>query len=354
MTRTKHIRTGNARRGIVLSRLVLLLGVSTCLVFCGAKPSRKRCENRGPKKAMRDTSPNGCAECHACITQQWKRSAHAQSWVDPQYVADTEDRQASECLPCHAPKPVLEQKGIAKPVLRQRNRHHGVDCVTCHKRGGAYAGPYSNRHGPHPTVVDRRLTTAAVCETCHEIEAQERTDYYIPSLDLGQKEKNCCDCHRPAYHDRLTEGHVLSLIHPKRRVRDHSFPVWTERVTKGALEVNRITANSMDGGQTEVTVTLTNRGAGHLMPTGEFGHRELRIQVELLNAEGQSLGQGNHSIFAKDESGLVPGEETPFSIPVEVTSNASPVKVKLLVERLNRDRSFRYTLAEDERLLVEE
>jgi hypothetical protein len=100
-----------------------------------------------------------------------------------------------------------------------------------------------------------------------------------------------------------------------------------------------------------VTVTLTNRGAGHRMPTGEFGHRELRIQVELLDAEGQSLGQGFHSIFAKDEAGLEPGEPTPFTIPVELSSDVPPAKVKLLVERINRDGSFRYTLAKDERLL---
>lgn len=293
---------------------------------------------------VKGQSPQTCAECHAEITRQWSTSAHATAWNDPQFVVATDDRQTQQCLPCHAPKPLLEQSPSEPPRLRESHRECGVDCAACHAAGCAYAGPYKS-WGPHRMKQDAtRLPSAAFCGNCHTVEHEEYQAFYRRSLNLSQPAKQCADCHMPLATSRLTQGHVLSLAHPKRTVHDHSFPAWTDEVLRGAVVIGDFHVRRSDRGF-EVRFTLTNRGAGHRIPTGQFGHREMRILVELLGSDGAVLGQEEQSLLAGSPESLVPGEARPFAITAALTRQSEPASVRVLVERVDQDRRFRRTLA---------
>ncbi len=299
------------------------------------------------QREMQDRTPQGCANCHTNIAHQWERSAHALAWSDPAFIRETEERAASDCLPCHAPQPLLEQPPGEPAVLRDHDRQFGVECRTCHQLGDAYAGPHASRLGPHPVVQDTvRLPCSDFCGLCHEMEAEEHATLYLASPSSNQY--SCAQCHMPTCRERLTQGHVLSYIHPKRVVHDHSFPVWSPVVSASAVEVGGPSVSRAEGGRTEVSFTLTNQGAGHRIPSGEYGYRKLRVAVELLDRSGRTRGQAEQAVFPGQDLSLAPRVPTPFRLRVAATGNEATERVRVVVQRVDRGRSFQYTLAEGE------
>lgn len=314
----------------------MLLGLSVTVPAC-----------RLAEREMQDRTPPGCANCHTNIAAQWERSAHAIAWTNPEFIRETEERSATDCLPCHAARPLLEQSPGEPAQLRDHQRQFGIECRTCHQLGEAYVGSHASRLGPHPVVQDSvRLPCSDFCGICHQTEAEEHATLY--SASAAGDQRSCAQCHMPAYRERLTQGHVLSYIHPKRTVHDHAFPVWSPVVTAGAVEIGRPVTSRAEGQPVEVTFTLTNRGAGHRIPSGEFGYRKLRVAVMLLDRQGQGIGQAEQAVFPGDDASLAPGVATTFRLPVAVTANAPAERIRILAERVNRDRSFQYTLAERE------
>ena len=81
---------------------------------------------------------------------------------------------------------------------------------------------------------------------------KEYTESYRASLEPGQPFKTCANCHMPISCQRLTQGKLLSLIHPPRIVHDHSFNVWTPVVTQGAVEVTQLGVNATKDSQLTV------------------------------------------------------------------------------------------------------
>lgn len=316
--------------------LLLLFGFGAGLPAC-----------RLAEREMQDRTPQGCANCHTNIAEQWERSAHAAAWTNPAFIRETEERSATDCLPCHASRPLLEQPPGEPAQLRDHQQQFGIECRTCHQLGEAYAGPHASRLGPHPVVADTvRLPCSDFCGLCHQTEADEHAELYLASV--GGDQRSCAQCHMPAYRERLTQGHVLSYIHPKRTVHNHAFPVWSPVVSAGAVEMGRPATSRAADQPVEVAVALTNRGAGHRIPSGEFGYRKLRVAVELLDPAGQVIGQAEQAVFPGDPLSLAPGVPTTFRLPVAVTAGAPADRIRILVERVNRDRSFQYTLAEGE------
>jgi len=314
---------------------LVLLGLSVALPAC-----------RLAEREMQDRTPRGCANCHTNIADQWERSAHAIAWSDPAFIRETEERSITDCLPCHASQPLLEQPPGEPAALRDDDRAFGVECRTCHQLGEAYVGPYESRLGPHPVVQDSiRLPCSDFCGICHEMEAEEHATVYLPAAPSGL---SCAQCHMPTYQERLTQGHLLSYIHPKRTVHNHAFPVWSPIVAAGAVEIGQVAAVAAEGRPIEVSFSLTNRGAGHRIPTGAYGYREMRVAVELLDRDGKTVGHAHQAVLPGQVQSLAPGVPTAFTLQVAATSNESPQVVRVLLERVNRDRSFQYTLAERE------
>lgn len=294
-----------------------------------------------------DRSPQGCVKCHADIVSQWQCSAHARAWTAPAVRVVLDSKKGAECLDCHAPTPLLEQDASEPAKLREDCRPLGVDCNACHAVGCAYAGPYDS-WGPHEMHQEtHRLRSSAFCGTCHEVEFDEYESLYVPSVE-GRSKFECAACHMPTYRDRLTQKSVLSVLHPKRIVRDHSFPVLTDGTLNAAIKLDGLVVNRSGKQRFAVQFALTNEGAGHCIPTGRFGDRQVIVRLELLDDAGQVLGQDELAFEGKDDDSLKPGKTAPFTRTVKHAGNAEPSRLRLSIQRVAGEPSTEVTMLSHE------
>ena len=255
------------------------------------------------EREMRDRTPQGCANCHTNIAAQWERSAHAVAWTNPEFIRETEERSvdrllAVPCLAAAAGATARRTRPTSGSPAAVRHRVPHVSPTGRRLRGTARKSARSASHACGPV----RLPCSDFCGICHETEAEEHATLYLASSAANQR--SCAQCHMPAYRDRLTQGHVLSYIHPKRTVHNHAFPVWSSVVSADAVEIGPPAATSAAGQPVEVAFTLTNRGAGHRIPSGDFGYRKLRVAVMLLDRQGQIIGLAEQSVFPGDDLSL--------------------------------------------------
>jgi nitrate/TMAO reductase-like tetraheme cytochrome c subunit len=204
------------------------------------------------------TSSEQCKACHEVQWAEWQDSWHARSWIDEDVRALSNEFANTDCIDCHAPRPVFET-GIGKRVLpRSSRRHEGVDCIACHVLPeGGVAGTIESKSAACRPRVRRELRRAEFCGVCHD---QHKTvqQWLATPFAIGEEgdKRSCLDCHMP-YRDgdptkgrdhRSLGGHSLTLLQAATELRG---------VREGA------------GWRIEVE----NVGAGHHYPTDERSRR---------------------------------------------------------------------------------
>ena len=122
-------------RGVRLILGICLVAVSLWVLLKVFAPAG------GEAPARKFTSSAQCQECHPGVYAEWESSSHANSWINPDVRALSNDFSNADCIDCHAPRPIFET-GIGKRVLpRSSRRSEGVDCIACHAvPGGGVAG----------------------------------------------------------------------------------------------------------------------------------------------------------------------------------------------------------------------
>src|SRR5262245_7287046 len=91
------------------------------------------------------TSSEQCKSCHSQVYAEWSVSWHAQAWTDPEVRFLSNDFKNTDCVGCHAPRPVFETGVGQRGLPRSARQAEGVDCIACHvlpesapeARGGA-------------------------------------------------------------------------------------------------------------------------------------------------------------------------------------------------------------------------
>ena len=248
-----------------------------------------------------------CGRCHRAILAAWKTSAHAQAMESPLFqdaldVAETKFGASARrvCLKCHAP--VAVEKGDLN--LRQKVSWEGVTCDYCHSiTSVSLTGPNPKavvefsmiKSGPikdaessaHGTQFSEVHTSAALCATCHEY----RNSLGFPVLTTYSEWKNsryakegkaCQSCHM-----YRTAGDVVDP-----RVKRTSVAINLHQMPGGhSLDqlLKTITAQlstSRQGDQLHVQVDITNRAAGHYVPTGS-PLRQLILEVRADSFDGR-------------------------------------------------------------------
>lgn len=200
--------------------------------------------------AQRFTSSQQCKECHAEAWREWSASAHANSWVNPDVRALSNDFSNTDCIDCHAPRPIFET-GIGKRVLpRSSRRSEGVDCISCHQLpGGGVAGSIDDPRAACRPVAKVELTREEFCAGCHD---QHQTVQQWATSQYAEKGIGCLDCHMPfrgadprnGRDHRCLGGHDIDLV-------------------RTAVELRVVRE---EGG---LVVEVENVGAGHSFPTDE-------------------------------------------------------------------------------------
>ncbi len=195
-----------------------------------------------------------CGECHREVYREWQDSWHARAWSDPLVRAQSNDFANAECLPCHAPQPVLAT-GLDRPVVARAERlAEGVDCRACHAfepDAGAerVAGTRDLPAAPCRPKAVAELSGATFCTPCHN---QHRTVTEWLVSRYAAEGIGCIDCHMP-----LRDGDPA-------RGRDHTMHGGHSlELLQAAVELR--VQRAPEG----VVIEVENVGAGHSFPTDE-------------------------------------------------------------------------------------
>jgi cytochrome c554/c'-like protein len=198
-------------------------------------------------------SSAACRDCHLEVYREWESSWHARSWNDPDVRALSNDFANSDCIDCHAPRPVFET-GLDQRVLpRAARRQEGVDCIACHALGGADAGRVAGTVERADVACRPKelaeLSRPEFCAPCHN-QHQTVTEWLVTRY--AAEGIGCIECHMPfrggdpgrGRDHTLHGGHSLELL-------------------RAAVDLRAARA----GGT--VRIEVENVGAGHGFPTDE-------------------------------------------------------------------------------------
>jgi hypothetical protein len=258
------------------------------------------------------SSAEFCGDCHRAIYDGWKRSAHANAmesrlFQDALKLAESDYGVQSRkvCLSCHSPIAVMT--GDLK--LIKKVSWEGVTCDYCHSirdvtmtNGNPWAkvefslvksGPSKDAVSTaHGTAYSAIFTSPLACVTCHEYRNSlgfaVLTTYseWKKSSYTGEGE-SCQSCHMyrvkgDVVDPRVKRGSRLTLnLH--EIPGSHSLDQLNKAI-KAQLSAVR------QGDQVQVTVKVSNHGAGHDVPTGS-PLRQLILEVRADRYDGKHFRQ---------------------------------------------------------------
>jgi len=293
------------------------------------------------------TSAEECGRCHVEIHRYWKASLHAQSSDNTRfqqvYQRAAEGGKDPGCLVCHAP-------GVAylhDSKWEKKTSWEGITCDFCHSVRSIKAGtdrpfviePGRVKTGPlkgaKPTVHDaaysEAYTSSALCAPCHQYANGRKFDVLTTYAEwqasaYPAKGVTCQSCHMRATGGRIVDPKVARVastsINTHEMPGGHSVPE-LNRALQASIAAER------KGDVVNVTVQVTNRGAGHRLPTGSplrsivmvveadngIGRRESATRTYgrvVVDANGQDLDD-EAAVFQRaattvSDSRLAPGE----------------------------------------------
>jgi cytochrome c554/c'-like protein len=283
--------------------------------------------------------PDRCGICHPVQLADWKESIHAAS-MGPGVAGQLEElhrtdpAQARTCYVCHAP---LAEQRPGAPGYDPTLTGKGIVCGSCHvrqwqrfgppQRDGALRSSTPRARLPHNGVTRTpAFLRSEFCKDCHQFPASgyalngkllQDTYEEWKAGPAATSNVPCQACHMP---DRR---HQWRGIHDPDMVR-------------GALTV------SVSRDDTGVTLTVTNTGAGHRLPT--YVTPRVVVSGELLDAEGRVVaGSRRESVIGRAvtldlerelfDTRLPPGGSTVFRYAPERTpAPAGTLRLRVVVE----------------------
>ena len=236
------------------------------------------------------SSAEFCGDCHRAIEAGWKQSAHSRAvesrlFLDAMKLAETNYGVSARktCLSCHSP--IAVQTGDL--ALVRKVSWEGITCDYCHsirdvtltgrnpKATVDYSlvksGPWKDVSSPaHGTVFSAVHTSSLICASCHEY----RNGQGFPVLttysewsksSYGAKNQSCQSCHMYQVEGKVVDPRVQRTA--EAVINLHEIPgSHSMQQLEKALHA-RLSATHQ-GGRLQIDVEVTNRGAGHFVPTG--------------------------------------------------------------------------------------
>lgn len=288
---------------------------------------------------------NSCASCKAGLTRIWlDNDQHARSGANPRFLSlyngsDISGTRvispgfqmdfpgtAGSCATCHAPGAALDAPFTtdmnALPAL---DRDYGIHCDFCHKVAGVYLNPatglpYANAPGVLSMDVRRPFPGTERYQLFFGTFDDDNVPEEDTKLTLLGKSQWCAPCHQfsfwgtPIYQ---SFGEWLASPYPGMGVECQTCHMPSDGVMTnvapgfGGVERDPLTihAHTMPGAvnidllqntvalsltvgsagrNVAATVTLTNVGAGHHVPTDHPG-RHMILVVKAVDEQGRSL-----------------------------------------------------------------
>lgn len=303
------------------------------------------------EKSISFAMPESCSGCHTLLYQQWKSSLHSIAFIDPLYWAEAElagkeagDKVRNFCHSCHAAAATLIEKIPADANKASSLAKAGVPCDLCHtvkevKKIGnknikvetasnTKRGPYKDSYSPfHLTEYSQIHTRAEFCAACHNVYHPVNG---LPIENPYDEWKNgpyakegivCQDCHmtpgpgvtkpnpgqvayggptREHYYTHSTVGgnaFITNLLGMKEAEQ-----IAISRLKYAAsIEVERA---EVSGSKAVIKVKVTNKGAGHNLPTGLTVMRQMWIHLIVTDASGKIVYENGKL----DKEGNIPND----------------------------------------------
>ena len=318
--------------GLLLAALVAFLAwrlVRPMNVFVVSEAFERPVPSTGMPVALASLSAKGCALCHREFYDEWATTIHSQAWTDPYFQVDwIFDGKQQICKNCHIPLDRQQEQKVLgfhdeekwQPILEPNPefdvqlQHEGVTCTACHLRNGKILGSYGIETAAHP--VEKLANPNEVCFKCH-VAGGDRWDTFfrVPpcgtvaeirstsgstkdapvaaltgqgSTSSGEASINCVKCHMPLVERPLVVGGKVRIVHRHLWRGGHD----PETVKQGLETVFREAPDSSPG-KRSFTLTVTNTGAAHYLPTGS-PDRQLTVFIRLLDRNGAVLREENH------------------------------------------------------------
>ncbi|HSK47924.1 MAG TPA: multiheme c-type cytochrome [Coriobacteriia bacterium] len=370
-----------SRRGRRIATLVVLVVVAWC--YASSALAAPKAVAPGNAKPEQFAPSAGCG-CHSDRIAEWSASLHAQALVDPVFLVKLDQAQKETngevgafCLKCHGP--VATMTGEIGKTMTFASAE-AVACTFCHQVVGLKGRPGNVSHlveadgtrraqieepaAPHAAAYSSLHATAEICGGCHNVdhpangthlESTYREWSESPYADEGVVCQDCHMSHRPG-EVGPAPGQACSTGPQRERIYRMSFIGATvaqgdaegatallKSAAKLELAVPEIVA---PGENASATVTITNVGAGHYLPTGLTEVREMWLSVYAENDEGQrnEIGRhdfgtelkdakGNHPVEMWEATGIYSDDRIPprksvaETFSLEMPSDASQAKV---------------------------
>jgi hypothetical protein len=204
------------------------------------------------------------------------------------------------------------------------SRKASVDCASCHKQGGtvleaAAHETYANSpgvlslrvlrppegdnifFGPYPDIHDPDaylplMTQSAFCAACHDFSFwgtpiyTSYPEWLASPYSDPTRGQTCQDCHMPPNGDtHFALPEQGGLPHPPESIPSHfQLGAASQSLLQDTVDLD--VAVDAASGRLDVTVRLTNSGAGHHVPTDHPG-RHLLLVVSAEDGGGETLTQ---------------------------------------------------------------
>lgn len=269
-----------------------------------------------------------CGECHEDIYAEWKNSPHAEAWTSKDYMKSLDETGTVACWPCHAPA-VLEEPESKPPIVRESNLIEGVNCAACHGGQCPYikigaADGVSVIASP-PTSADAEAQV--LCGACHEHTYSDWLSYSKdPATGLKEQVPTCVKCHMRKEHEWLRSSSGFrpvrsDALQTSDRPEDHNLSMpWRRSIV---IETVDLIAAEKQGFHADLL--LHNRLAGHGLPSGYYGYREIRLEAWLDEYAPEKVT--NLRFFVEMGTTLKPGPNGPFRMTFAETGSILNLRV---------------------------
>jgi hypothetical protein len=287
-----------------------------------------------------NTSETACGNCHPMILPQWQNNAHGSAIsnnrfyslyngtnisntisIGPGYLNDFPGT-SGVCSNCHAPGAGVDGYLTTDMNAVRGDITSGIHCDFCHKVGGAYLdsatgtvypnspgvtglrilrppegdqiffGPYDDIHDPDTYLP--LISESQFCAACHQFSfwgtpIYESYEEWLAS-DYAEQGVTCQDCHMPPNGDTFFAlPEVGGLEHPPEMIPSHQqLGATSIDLLQNTVRMDISAQQILD--RIRVTVTITNTGAGHHVPT-DFPGRQMLLTVMVMDENDQILPQ---------------------------------------------------------------
>ena len=297
--------------------------------------------------------PKECALCHRQQFEDWKTSLHSRSMGPGIYgqllnMERNNPATYTVCATCHTPLseqiPHLKEGSEYRPneAFDPALQEAGLICAGCHVRQHEHFGPPRRPELPTPPaeVVQPHggftATTAfqrsEFCKPCHQFaegafalngKLLENTFAEWQASPYAEEGVQCQGCHMP---DRR---HLWRGIQDPDMVRQAM-----------TVSVSPLASAYRPGDALQATITVTNSGAGHYLPT--YVTPKIFVQGDLLDTAGEVIADSfQEAVIGREialnlsrevyDTRIAPKASLDFGYTMALPETAATLRVRIVV-----------------------